>query len=44
MLDIFLSTDQSTTCPVCGYRADIIASFYHTLMHAEINQCLNIRC
>ncbi|MDB4925881.1 MAG: hypothetical protein JWR23_1937 [Mucilaginibacter sp.] len=41
---LYLMTDQPTTCPICGTRTDIIATFYHTNAQMQINECLNVNC
>ncbi len=39
-LEIFLSSDQPTTCPKCGNRTDIIKEFDASQQH----KCLSEEC
>lgn len=39
-----LITDQPTTCPICGARANILSDFYHTLSLLFICECLDSEC
>lgn len=41
---VYLTTEQPTTCPLCGARTDIVANFYHTNLGMWVNACLNIGC
>jgi hypothetical protein len=43
-MHFYLFTDQPTTCPICGARADIISDLYHTNLKLQISECLNSRC
>jgi len=43
-MDLYLMTEQPTTCPFCDARTDIIADFYHTNLKLLINECLNKSC
>ena|SRR5580658_6486161 len=46
MADIpyYVMTDQPSTCPICGSRADILSDFYHTLSLFIICECLDSEC
>ena len=39
-----LTTDQPTTCPICGARTDIIGDFWHTKMQYFVSECMDYRC
>lgn len=39
-LEVFLSSDQPTTCPKCGNRTDIINEFEVSQQH----KCLSKEC
>jgi hypothetical protein len=43
-LEIFFMNDQPFTCPYCGTRCELIASFYHTNAKIIIQKCLNRKC
>lgn len=43
-LEIFLISDQPTTCPKCGVRTEIILSITKSDLIAEVNACLSSRC
>lgn len=39
-LEIFLSSDQPTTCPKCGNRTEIVSDFNASQQH----RCLSEEC
>jgi hypothetical protein len=44
MFNLYLITDQPSTCPICGIRSEVVSNFYHTNLQLVINECLNINC
>lgn len=43
-LEIFLISDQPTTCPKCGVRTELLISTYNTELEGQINVCLSSMC
>ena len=43
-LEIFIYSDQPTTCPKCGVRTDIILDLSYTEEQTQIHKCLNEKC
>lgn len=43
-LEIFLVSDQPTTCPKCGVRTEILKGFYTSETEEQINICLSPNC
>lgn len=43
-LDIFIYSDQPTTCPICGLRSEIILDLSHTNSQTQIHLCNNDHC
>ncbi len=41
--EVFVRTDQPTTCPFCGNRTEIILDLSHTIDQTQIHQCLNVK-
>jgi hypothetical protein len=44
MISYYLTTNNPTTCPLCGGRTNEISSFTHTLLELRIEECLNNEC
>ena len=42
--EVFIYTDQPTTCPKCGSRTDFILDLSHTVEQTQIHQCLDDSC
>lgn len=42
--EVFIRTDQPTTCPKCGNRTDIILDLSHIMNELQIHQCLSNHC
>lgn len=40
--DIYLFTDQPTTCPKCGNRTEILIDFYDHLYKTQLYECMTI--
>lgn len=43
-LEVFLSNDQPTTCPLCGNRTEILSEFFKVEIYSEIHICLTKEC
>ena len=43
-LEVYIFSDQPTTCPQCSSRTDLILDFSHTKDKTEIHKCLNNNC
>ncbi len=43
-LEIFLMSDQPTTCPKCGLRTELLISIYDSVLEEQINVCLSSIC
>jgi hypothetical protein len=43
-LEVYIFSNQPTTCPKCGSRSDIILDLSHTNSKIEIHQCLFQNC
>ena len=42
--EIFVYSDQPTTCPKCGLRSEIILDLSHTKLKTQIHKCPNDKC
>jgi len=42
--EIFISSEQPTTCPKCGARTEILLDFSHTKDETQIHKCLDENC
>lgn len=42
--NVFMMSDQPTTCPYCGNRTEIISDLFHTNLKAQVNKCYSIKC
>jgi hypothetical protein len=42
--EVYIFSDQPTTCPKCSARTDILMDFAHTKDQTEIHQCLDQNC
>lgn len=42
--DVFIYSDQPTTCPKCQWRSEIIMDMAHTNKGTEIHLCINPAC
>jgi len=42
--DVFIYTDQPTTCPQCGSRTEIILSLSDTIEQTQIHKCNFLNC
>ncbi len=42
--EVFLYTDQPTTCPKCGSRTEIILDLSHSKNHTQVHQCHKCNC
>ena len=42
--EVFVYTDQPTTCPVCGARTEIIMDLGHTKEATQVYMCLDEKC
>jgi len=42
--DVYLYTDQPTTCPQCGSRTNIILDLSHTIRQTQIHKCVFKNC
>ncbi len=43
-LEIFIYSDQPTTCPKCGLRSEIILDLSHTKCKTQIHKCASDKC
>ena len=42
--EIYINSDQPTTCPKCGSRSEIVSDFSHTKDKTEIHLCTKEKC
>ena len=42
--EIFIYSDQATTCPYCGANSEIILNLSHTMDQTQIHKCMNLKC
>lgn len=42
--EVFIYSDQPTTCPECGTRTEIILDLSHIKNQTQIHQCLSKKC
>jgi len=42
--DIFIYSDQPTTCPNCGSRSEVILEISQTKHQTQIHKCINKKC
>lgn len=42
--EVYLYTDQPTTCPKCGLRTDILLDLTHTIEKTQLHKCLSKSC
>ncbi len=43
-LELFLISDQPTTCPKCGVRTEMLQGYYTSEIEEQINICLAPNC
>jgi len=43
-LPVFLISDQPTTCPLCGWRSEMVHEFPWLVSKLQINHCLSAGC
>ena len=42
--EVYIFSDQPTTCPKCNSRSEIILDLSHTKNQTQINKCANNKC
>ena len=42
--EVYIRTEQPTTCPKCSSRTKILMDLSHTKDETEIHKCLDPRC
>ena len=42
--EVYICSDQPTTCPQCGVRCEIIMDLGHSKSQTQINFCRNKEC
>ena len=42
--EVFIMTEQPTTCPDCGNRTEILMDFWHTFHKLQVHKCLSNSC
>ena len=42
--EIFIYSDQPTTCPKCGLRSEIVLDLLHEENSAQVHKCSNNKC
>lgn len=42
--EVFIFSEQPTTCPKCSCRTNLILDFSHTKDQTQIHKCLNKNC
>lgn len=42
--EIYIYSDQPTTCPKCGSRTNIIFDLFHTKEQTQIHKCIFKNC
>lgn len=43
-LEVFIYSDQPTTCSECGTRTEIVLDLSHIKNKTQIHKCLNRKC
>lgn len=43
-IEVFIYSDQPTSCPKCDSRTEIILDLSHTMDETQIHKCLNKKC
>jgi hypothetical protein len=42
--EVYIRSEQPTTCPKCFYRTEIVLDLSHTKDETQIHRCLNSKC
>ncbi len=42
--EVYIYSDQPTTCPKCGSRSEILLDFSHTKNKTEVHFCTDKNC
>lgn len=42
--EVYVFTDQPTTCPKCGSRTEIILDLIETPEQTQLHKCLTVNC
>lgn len=42
--ELFVYSDQPTTCPYCGARSELIGDMQNSTDLMQVHKCMNIRC
>ena len=42
--EVYIYSDQPTTCPICGVRSEAILDLLHTEDAVQVHQCLSEKC
>jgi len=42
--ELYIMSDQPTTCPKCGNLTGIIFDFYDTPKKTQLHKCLTVNC
>lgn len=42
--EVYIFSDQPTTCPKCGTRSEMILNFAHTINKTEVHLCPDNNC
>lgn len=42
--EVYIHSDQPTTCPKCGARTEILLNLWHTIDKTEIHLCVQKSC
>lgn len=42
--EVYIYSDQPTTCPRCGTRSELILNLSHTIDKTEVHMCTKANC
>ncbi len=42
--DVYIFSDQPTTCPICGIRTEIIVDLFDSHLKTQLHNCPNFTC
>jgi hypothetical protein len=42
--NVYIYSDQPTSCPTCGARTEILVDLSHSIEKTQIHKCLSRKC
>ena len=42
--EVYIYSDQPTTCPICSSRTEVILDLSHTKDQTQVHRCLDSEC